>query len=101
MFFKGFSIFSSGGHFVQWSRIILATNVDGHLKDIFVKLFCNPTIGLGGDAIKMIFSILSSGIHIVQWSVTILAILVKVHPRNISGKLFFKSVHWSRKRCHL
>ena len=39
MSFKGFSIFSSGGHFDQRSEIILAILVEDHLMNIFVKLF--------------------------------------------------------------
>ena len=39
MSFKGFSIFSSGGHFVQWSGMILAILVAGHPRNISVKLF--------------------------------------------------------------
>ena len=41
MSFKGFSIFGSGGHFVQWSRTILAILVEGHPKkhcEIILKL---------------------------------------------------------------
>ena len=34
-----FSIFSSGGHFVQQSRNILAILVKGHPRNIPVKLF--------------------------------------------------------------
>ena len=44
-----FSIFSSGGHFVQQSRTILAILVKGHPRNILVKLFWNLPIGLGGD----------------------------------------------------
>ena len=48
------------------------------------------------------FSIFSSGGHFVQKSGTILAILVEDHPRNISVIFFFfKSVHGSRRKCHL
>ena len=39
MSFKGFSIFSSGGHFVQRSGTILTILVEGHQRDISVKLF--------------------------------------------------------------
>ena len=35
----GFSIFSSGGHYVQQSGTILAILVEGHPKTICVKLF--------------------------------------------------------------
>ena len=37
MSFKGFSIFSSGDHFVQRSRSILAILIEGYLRNIFVK----------------------------------------------------------------
>ena len=37
--FTSFSIFSSGGHFVQRSRTILAILVKGHPRNIPVKLF--------------------------------------------------------------
>ena len=36
---KFFSIFSSGGHFVQWSGTILAILVESHPKNIPVILF--------------------------------------------------------------
>ena len=39
MLFKTFSIFSSGGHLVQPSGTILAYLVDGHPRNISVKLF--------------------------------------------------------------
>ena len=47
------------------------------------------------------FSIFSSGGHFVQKSGTILAILVEGHSRNISVIFFLKSVHGSRRKCHL
>ena len=39
MLFKGFSIFSSGGHFVQRNKTISAILVEGHPRNISVKLF--------------------------------------------------------------
>ena len=39
MSFKGFSIFSSGDHFVQWRKMILAILVEGHPRNIIVNLF--------------------------------------------------------------
>ena len=36
---KGFSGFSSGGHFVQWSKTISAILVEGHSRNISIKLF--------------------------------------------------------------
>ena len=38
MSFQGFSIFSSGGHFVQTRGTILLTLVKGHKKNTSVKL---------------------------------------------------------------
>ena len=54
MSFKSFSIFSSGGHFVQWSGTILAILAEGHHRNLSVKLFLHLAIGhftsgLGGD----------------------------------------------------
>ena len=43
--------FSSGGHFVQPSGTILAYFVEGHPRNISVKLFKNWSIGLGVDII--------------------------------------------------
>ena len=45
MSFKGFSIFSSSGHFVQPSGTILAIFVEGHRRNISVKLFWNRATG--------------------------------------------------------
>ena len=36
-YFSCFSIFSSGGHFVHRSRIVLAILVEGHLSNIPMK----------------------------------------------------------------
>ena len=46
MLFKGFTIFSSGGHFVQQSRTIFAILVKGYQRNISVKLFCNRALVL-------------------------------------------------------
>ena len=88
MSLKDFSIFSFDGHFVQQSRTILAILVEGHPRNISVKLLLNQLIGLGEDVVLGVFSVFSSGGHFVQRSGTILAILVKGHPRNIPVKLF-------------
>ena len=39
MSFKGFSTFSSDGHFVKQSGMILAISVEGHPRNISLKLF--------------------------------------------------------------
>ena len=51
MSLKSFSIFSSGGHFVQPSITILKNLVEGHLRDVSMKLFENWSIGPGADII--------------------------------------------------
>ena len=53
--FKGFSIFSSGGHLVQWSGTVWAILVDSHLRNIPVKLFQNLSTDLAEEVIKSIF----------------------------------------------
>ena len=89
MLFYEFSIFSSGGHFVQRSRTILAIfgkrSSKEHSCEIILKSAHPPRkrYRLKG------FSIFSYDGHFVQRSGTILAILVKGHPRNIPVKLFW------------
>ena len=46
MLFKGSSIFSCNGHFVQQSRTILAILIEGHPGNIHVKSFQNLFTGL-------------------------------------------------------
>ena len=46
--FKNFSIFNSGSHFVQWSRMILEILLKGPMRNITMKLFLNWDICLGG-----------------------------------------------------
>ena len=38
--------FINGGHFVEGMGAILAISVEGHPRNIFVKLFWKQTIGL-------------------------------------------------------
>ena len=40
-----FSVFSSGGHLVQWSGTVWAILAEGHLGNIPVNLFQNPSTG--------------------------------------------------------
>ena len=47
MLFKGFSTFSSGDHFVQQGRTILAVLVKGDKRNISVKSFWNQATGQG------------------------------------------------------
>ena len=89
MTFKDFSIFSSGGHLVYRSRMILAILVGSHLGNIPIKFESHWPKGSGGVSFYgnyPRFSIFSSGGHIVHRSKTILAILVEGHLSNISLK---------------
>ena len=52
MLFKGFSKFSSGGHFVEGRGATLAISVKGHPRNISLKLVSNWAIGLQGDAVQ-------------------------------------------------
>ena len=52
MLIKGFSIFISLVHFDEGMAAISAISVEGHQRNISVKLFRNQAIiGLGGDVI--------------------------------------------------
>ena len=51
MLFKGFSIFSSGDHFIQQSRTILAILVKGNKRNISVKSFWNQATSQGDEVI--------------------------------------------------
>ena len=55
MSLKGFSIFSSRGHFVQPNINILAYLVEGHRRNISTKLYENWSFGLGADIIQKFF----------------------------------------------
>ena len=113
--------FSSGGHFVQWSRTILALFVRGSPKKHFCEIILK-SVHWSRRCHLEVFSIFRSGSHFVQQSRTILAILVEGYQRNISVKLFWKrsigleddviskehfhnfflkSGHWSLRWCHL
>ena len=52
---KAFSIFSYGGHFVQWSGTVWAILVDSHLRSIPVKLFQNLSTDLAEESVKSLF----------------------------------------------
>ena len=87
MSFKGFSIFSSDRHFVQWSGTILAILIEGHPRNISVNHFEIGLLAWKEMSFKG-FSIFSSDGHLAQRSGTILAILVKGLQGNICVKLF-------------
>ena len=66
--FKGFSIFSSGGHLAQRSGTISTILVDSHLRNIPVKSFQNLSTDLAEEVLKKLISIYSPGGHFVQHS---------------------------------
>ena len=104
MSFKGFSIFSFSGHFIQPSGTIVVILVEGYKRNISVKFILKlgywPWGGVGegemsfkvrfyfpaGKEVSCLF--FSSGSHFIQQSGTILANLVKGHKRNVSVKSF-------------
>ena len=64
---KGFSIFSSDGHFVQQSGTILAILVEGHPRTICVKLFLKSAHWPREKMLfKVFFPIFYSDSHFVQ-----------------------------------
>ena len=77
-----FFIFSYGGHFVQPSITILAYLVEGHARNISMKLFENWSLASEQISFKC-FYIFSSGGHFVYQSGKILPILVGSHLGNI------------------
>ena len=89
MLFYEFSIFSSGGHFVQRSRTILAVFGKGSSKEHSCEIILKSAHRPRRRCRLKGFSIFSFDGHFVQRSGTILAILVKGHPRNIPVKLFW------------
>ena len=89
MFKDFFSIFSSGGHFVQPSRTFLPVLVKDHKRNTSVKLLWNRDTGSRGDVFWRFFSIFSSGSHFVQPSGAILVILVEGHWWNTSVQIFW------------
>ena len=70
MSFEGFSIFSSGGHLVQWHRTVSAILVESYPRNLPVKLFQNLSTDLEKKLFKA-FSIYSPGGHFVQQSGTV------------------------------
>ena len=52
MCLKVFLFLSSGGHLVQRSRAVWAILVEGHLRNMHVKLFQNPSTGLGEEVVQ-------------------------------------------------
>ena len=89
--FKGFffSIFSSGNHFVQQSRIILAILAKGHKRKIDVKLFWNQS-----PVVQSIVSLTS--LLVVKMLTVLVSIisdsqvfLLKIFSKNISVYAIF------------
>ena len=88
MSFKGVSIFSSGGHFAQQSRTILAFLVEDHPKKYFCEIILKLVHWYRRRRHLKVFPFFLTGSHFIKWSRMILAILVEGHPRNISVTLF-------------
>ena len=55
----------------MWNEIVSGILVQGHGRNIFMKLFWNRSICSRGVVILRIFFYFSSGDHLVQWSGTV------------------------------
>ena len=92
-----FSVFSSGGNFVQLSGTILANSVKGHKKNTFCEIYFEIRPMAMEEMFFKGFSIFSSGCHLVQPSRTILAALVEGHWKNTSVQIFWNlQIFWNR-----
>ena len=93
MTFKGLSIFSFGGHFVQWSGTILAILIEGCPRNISVKLFINRATGLGGDGFFLALVPLCSAErnHFSNFG--------RGSPKEHFCEIILKSGHWPSRRC--
>ena len=85
---KGFSIFSSGGHFFSAVRNHFSNFGRGSSKEHFCEIILKSTHWPWRRGHLKGFSIFSSGGHFIQQCGIILAILVEGHPKNICVKLF-------------
>ena len=83
MLFKVFYIVSSGTRFVQRSGFILAILVEGHPRNIAVKIILKSGHRPKKSCHLKVFLFLLWRLFF-QWSETILAILVRDYLRNIS-----------------
>ena len=101
MSFKGFSVFSFGGHFgsVKWNHF--SNFGKGSPKEHFCEIILKLGHWPRRRCCLNVFSIFSSISHFVQWSGTILAILIEGHPKKHFCEIILKSGHWLRRGCHL
>ena len=91
-------IFSSGGHFVQQSGIILAILIEGHPKnrcEIILKSGhwprrCHLKVFLFLDLVAILFSRADQFSNFGKGS-----------PKEHFCEIIFKLVYWSRSKCHL
>ena len=93
-----FSIFSSGGHFVQLSTKIWAILVEDLPRNNPIKFGWNLPSSYGGVSFE-VYTNFSSGGHFVQWSGRIWAILVKNLQRN-NPIVWLKFFQGLQRRCY-
>ena len=58
--FKGFSIFSSGGHLFQRSGMLWAILIDSHLRNIPVNFYQKLSTDLAAEVVKSLFIALAA-----------------------------------------
>ena len=80
MLFEVFSVFSSGGHFVQRSGTVWVSLVEDLLRNNLLFGWICPVVT--EETLFEVFSSFSSGGHFLKWCRTIWAILVEDLPRN-------------------
>ena len=98
--FKGFSIFSSGGHLVQWCRTVSAILVDSHLRNIPVKLFQNLSIDKAEEVIKSLFLFIALATILFKVA-ELFEQFWKGSPKTHSCIIISKSIFWFRRRSRL
>ena len=72
--------------------------VEGHLKNIPVKLFQNPFSGLGGGVVLRFFCFFFSSGAILFSGAEPLGNFGRGSPTEHSCKIISKSIHWFRRR---
>ena len=86
MSLKGVPIFSSAGHFVQWSGTILAVLIEGQPRNLSKKLFSNRYIGIGDVILRLFYFYLWRPFRSVERKN--FSNYDEDHARTISVKLF-------------
>ena len=100
MSFKGVSIFSSGGHFVQQSRTFLAFLVEDHSKEHFCEIILKSVQWyMSRSHLKVFLFLLWQPFCSVEQND--FSNLGRGSPKEHFCEIIWKSDHWSKRRCHI